>query len=364
MSRKRIVFTVTNDLNFDQRMIRISTSLFNNGYDVLLVGRSRKSSLPLTKQPFEQKRLNCWFETGPLFYVEYTIRLTFLLLTTKFNIICAIDLDSILPCYWISRLKNKPRVYDAHELFCEMKEISSRPRVYKVWKWIEKHTVPRFKLGYTVNQPIANEFRKMYGINYDVVRNMPVYQDSPITKKTEKFLIYQGAVNEGRSFETLIPAMQMVDIPLVICGIGNFFQQAKELVKEYQLEQKIIFKGALLPDDLRKITLQAWAGITLFDKEGKSNYYSLANRFSDYIQAGIPQLCVDYPVYRELNNLFEVAVLIEDLSPNALAEALNNLIRDKGLYLRLEKNCQEARKVFCWQEEEKKLIRFYQTHFN
>jgi hypothetical protein len=31
--------------------------------------------------------------------------------------ICAIDLDTITPCLAISKLKNIPRIYDAHEFF-------------------------------------------------------------------------------------------------------------------------------------------------------------------------------------------------------------------------------------------------------
>ncbi len=77
--------------------------------------------------------------------------------------ICAIDLDTILPVYYISNIKKIKRVYDAHELFCEMKEIVSRPKIYAAWKRIEKITVPQFKHGYTVNKPIADEFKKMYG---------------------------------------------------------------------------------------------------------------------------------------------------------------------------------------------------------
>ena len=43
--------------------------------------------------------------------------------------VCAIDLDTILPCYFISILRRKKRMYDAHELFTEMKEIITRPSV-------------------------------------------------------------------------------------------------------------------------------------------------------------------------------------------------------------------------------------------
>src|SRR6202008_1282968 len=106
------------------------------------------------------------------------------------------------------------------------------------------------------------------------------------------------------------------------------------------------------------ITLNAWIGVTLFDDRGLSNYYSLANRFFDYIQAGIPQLCVDFPVYRELNNQYEIAVLTRELDPDRLAAALNQLLTDEELYQRLQQNCMKARLELNWQHEEKELIKF------
>src|SRR5689334_7254172 len=111
-----IYFTVTTDLTYDQRMIRICTSLSNAGYTVILVGRKMKNSIPLSQQPFKQKRLFCFFEKGKLFYAEYNIRLFFYLLFKKMDGICAIDLDTILPCYFISVIKKITRIYDAHEL--------------------------------------------------------------------------------------------------------------------------------------------------------------------------------------------------------------------------------------------------------
>ncbi len=239
---KKIVFTVTTDLNYDQRMIRICTSLSNAGYKIELVGRKIKSSPELIQQPYTQKRIKCFFEKGKLFYAEYNIRLFFLLLFIKMACIGAIDLDTILPVYFISRLKKIQRLYDAHELFCEMKEIVERPAVYSIWKKIEKFTVPNFPSGYTVNGPIANEYKKMYGVNYEVIRNIALLRPLVIPKKTEKFILYQGAVNEGRSFETLIPAMKWVNCQLFICGDGNFMQQAKQLVAQHGLHDKIIFK--------------------------------------------------------------------------------------------------------------------------
>jgi glycosyltransferase involved in cell wall biosynthesis len=361
---KTIILTVTNDLTYDQRMIRICTSLADNGFRVILTGRKLRNSVPLSARPFEQVRLFCFFQEGKKFYAEYNTRLFFFLLKQRVDCICAIDLDTILPCYLASVLKRIPRVYDAHELFCEMKEIVTRPSIYKTWKLIEKWLVPKFKNGYTVNQPIAEEFRKMYGVEYIVVRNIPPFIADSLPAEPGDFLLYQGSVNEGRSFESLIPAMKQVNSTLVICGDGNFMTQCRFLVEKHGLHEKVLFKGKLTPDELKSFTKKARAGITLFDNKGLSNYLSLANRFFDYIHAGIPQLGVNYPAYREINNLYEVAVLIDDLTPESIAYECNRLLYDKNLYDSLRQNCITARKLFTWQNEEKTLVAFYKSRLS
>src|SRR4051794_34412650 len=98
-------------------MNRICTSLVENGYEVTLVGFKRRHSRPLREEKFTQKRLGLIFSKGKLFYAECNLRLFFYLLSRKMDGICAIDLDTILPCLRISKWKKIPRIYDAHELF-------------------------------------------------------------------------------------------------------------------------------------------------------------------------------------------------------------------------------------------------------
>jgi glycosyltransferase involved in cell wall biosynthesis len=361
---KRLVFTVTNDLSYDQRMIRICTSLSVAGYHITLVGRKQRNSIALRPAAFHQKRLSCIFDKGKAFYIEYNVRLFFYLLFKKTDLICAIDLDTILPCFFVSKLKRIERVYDAHELFCEMKEIVTRPRIYKIWKRIERFTVPKFQKGYTVNQLISDEFKKMYGSNYEVIRSVPVLRPFNIPEKREKYVLYQGAVNEGRSFETIIPAFREINARLLIAGDGNFMNQAVRLVKENQLTEKIVFLGKLFPEDLSRYTASAWIGLTIFENNGLSNYYSLANRFFDYIHACVPQLCVEYPAYLDLNKRFNIAVLIKELDSTNISKNLNRMLSDESLYFELQKNCIKAREELNWQQEEKKVLNFYQNIFH
>lgn len=361
---KRLYFTVTNDLTYDQRMHRICGSLAAAGYEVVLTGRKRKQSLPLDEKTFRQHRISCWFDRGKFFYTEYNIRLFFFLLFKKMDGLCAIDLDTILPCLWISRWKKIPRVYDAHELFSELKEVITRPGIQAFWLGVEKKAVPKYQWGYTVSESIAAEFYRRYNVEYKTIRNVPVLQPLPIPVTGEKFIVYQGAVNEARGFEYLIPAMKEVNARLVICGDGNYMKQLKLLISDHGLEQKVELKGMLSPDELRRIAGQAYIGVAVPEKEGLNQYLALPNKFFDYVHAGLPQVTVDYPEYRKMNKKWEVAVLISDLAPKRIAAALNNLLDDAVLHQRLRENCLIARESLNWQEEEKKLIEFYKTLFD
>jgi hypothetical protein len=85
--------------------------------------------------------------------------------------------------------------------------------------------------------------------------------------------------------------------------------------------------------------MEAMCGLTLFEPVGLNQYYSLSNRFFDYIMAGIPQICIAYPEYRTINNEFEVALLINDTEEDTIAEALNNLLCNAVVYDMLQRNC-------------------------
>ncbi len=212
-------------------MQRICDTLADAGYDVLLVGRKLKTSLPLSKESYRQHRLKCWFNKGKLFYSEFNIRLFFFLLFKKMDCICAIDLDTILPCYYISKLKAVKRVYDAHEYFSQLDEVVNRPAVYRFWQRVERRMLPRFKNGYTVCDSLAEEFKKNYNANYKVVRNVPSLIESKEQPGSDDVILYQGAVNKGRGLDKLVLAMKNINTKLWICGNGNFMKEMTSVVQ-------------------------------------------------------------------------------------------------------------------------------------
>ncbi len=361
MSKRKIIFTVSNDLTYDQRMIRICGSLARAGYEVVLIGRRKSNSIELSAQPFQQKRLSCFFEKGKFFYLEYNLRLFFYLLTQSCDAICAIDLDTIIPAFWGSKIKGKKIIYDAHEYYTETPEVIRRPWIKNIWERVGAFHIPRIAHAYTVGGALQKILSEKYQTPFALIRNLPLAKTASASTKIEPpVILYQGALNEGRGISEAIRAMQYIDdAQLWLAGEGDLSAALRNECRDLGLEKKVRFLGYLTPEKLQALTPQASIGLNLLANQSLNYYYSLANKTFDYIQAEVPALHMDFPEYQQLNAEYETALLLPDLSVEGIAKALQKLLTDAALYQRLTRNCQQAAKVLVWEEEEKRMIEFY-----
>lgn len=363
----KLVFTVTNDLCYDQRMQRICSTLCAEGHEVTLVGRFRKTSPLLPAADYRQIRLLCWFDQGKLFYLEYNLRLFWwLLLRKSFDVYTSIDLDTIMPCLGVARLKGKKCHYDAHEYFSEVPEVVDRPLTKWIWELVARICIPRVDRAYTIGPALAQIFQKRYGIPFQVVRNMPFQNSSPLStpqllnSSTPPIILYQGVLNAGRGLETAIAAMQKIEgAVLWLAGEGDLSEELRQLAKDLQVESKVCFLGYLTPVELRSVTLQASIGLNLLENRGLSYYYSLANKAFDYVQAGVPSIQMNFPEYLALQEEHRVFYLINRLEVEVLVRAIEHLLGDNELYLAMQANCRAAATEWCWEQEKGSLAEIY-----
>ena len=172
---QRIIVSVSNDLDTDQRVKKVCQTLFDLGFEVILIGRLLPNSLPL-KRSYKTVRLQLFFNKGFLFYAELNIRLFFKLLFGKPDILLSNDLDTLLPNFLIHKILKIKLVYDSHELFTEIPELKNRPGIKKIWTTIEKSILPNVDNMYTVNSQIAAYYHSKYRIPVQVIRKLPYKQ--------------------------------------------------------------------------------------------------------------------------------------------------------------------------------------------
>lgn len=360
---------VTNDLYTDQRVHKVCLFLKEQGYDVTLVGRKRKNSPELDARSYATHRMKLLFETGAKFYAAFNLRLFFFLLFRKCDLIVSNDLDTLLACRTAQRLKGKCRlVYDSHEYFTEVPELIHRPKVQNIWRGIERRIFPKLESIYTVNESIAEIYRKLYHKEVKVVRNIsPKWQVEQLQSKEKldipegkKLIILQGAgINVDRGAEEAIEAMKNLDAVLMIVGDGDVVPQLKERVKALGIEDRVIFFGKKPYKVMMNYTHFADIGLTL-DKANNMNYrYSLPNKVFDYMHTATPVVATNVVEVARVVRENEIGEILEDFTVESLRATLDALLNDPEKLERYRYNCRKAAEVENWENECRVLAEIY-----
>lgn len=369
---KTAIVSVINDLSTDQRVNKVCLTLHRLGYDVLLVGRKQRKSLPLAPRAYRMKRMKLLFEKGPAFYAAFNFRLFFFLLFHKADVLVSNDLDTLLPNYLIAKLKGIPIVYDSHEYFTGVPELENSPFKRGVWKRIEQFVFPKLKYVFTVNDSIARLYRDEYKVAVKVVRNVPMLSSRNKMErwktKTElglpenkKIVLLQGAgINVDRGAEEAVMAMQFVnDAMLLIIGSGDVIDVLKQMVSDLHLEEKVRFIAKLPFEELMQYTHHADIGLTL-DKDTNINYrFSLPNKVFDYIHSGIPVLASALVEVRKIVEGYNVGAIAESHEPEHIADRIEYMLNDPAKLGEWKENARIAAMELCWENEEQSLIEVY-----
>ena len=386
-----IIVAVTNDLVTDQRVDRTCRALCGDGWRVTLVGRRLPDSPELAPRGYAVHRMRLLFRRTAAFYAEYNIRLFLLLLFRRADAIFSNDTDTLAACCLSARLQGKPLYYDAHELFPDVPELQGRPRVQAVWRWIERKALPHVNHAFTVSQSVADEYRRRYGIDMTVVRNVPDIimesgklkvekRNSQLSNHSSNYtikqssnhsqLLYQGAVNIGRGLREMVDVLQLLpECRLTVAGDGDVLEEMKGYAAALPWHDRVEFLGRVQPDRLRTLTAQASLGLCLLEDLGLNYRYSLPNRIADFAQAGVPVLATDFPEIRHVIEEYGTGTLVEPLPADKsgdeyarfldrLAEAIRSALRYWGDMPEEEYRRRFARagEELNWQHEQHKLL--------
>lgn len=359
--KKKILTSAFSNLYTDQRIEKVCKTLFDSGYDIELIGNDWGGSEKM-ERPYPFGRIKIKSKTLKTAYFEFNWKLYKELKkkVDKNTILHANDIDALLPNYLISKKLNIPLVFDSHEIFTEMPAIQNRFS-QKVWRVLEKSIVPKIKFMMTESESYAEWFHEKYNVNPVVVRNIPrkILSIPEIPENNPKVILYQGAVNQSRGIDKVIVAMHFIqDAVLKIAGDGPKKKEYENLVIKEKLQDKVFFLGKLKPENLREVTKTADAGFSLEENNGVSYYYSLPNKVCDYIQSRVPLVMINFPEMLRIKEQFDIGEVITDHEPENIANALNKIL-DRGR-LDYKEELEKAAKVFCWENEEVKILQLFE----
>ena len=311
MSPRRIAVLVSNDLAYDQRVRKTCNTLMAAGWEPVLVGRRwRRQDAVNIDRPYPNFRVWLPFLTGPLFYLALQWGLVRALRRCRDEFDCvavwANDLDTLWPAVRASRRWGWHIAYDSHEWFTEAEGLKGRPVRKAIWQWWERRAFRGISSMLTVNVSIAGAYRSKYGLEVEVVPNVPERAETAVPMprsqlgwpEDARVLLMQGAfMDRDRGALDAVRALQhLPDHHLALIGSGPEHDEAPSVAMKLGVSGRLHVHGRMPFEQLRRCTAAADVGLSL-DRPTVDNFrFSLPNKLFDYLHAGIPVVCSDLPV--------------------------------------------------------------------
>ena len=340
----RIVNVVLNDFTRDNRVLKVSRSLADDGHEVTVVAL-HGTGLPMEEEAdgFGVVRTRIATARLPRGTVFGALKMTELALRVvwrwrKVDAWHCNDIEAFVLGWCAQRLNPRLRlVYDCHEFEAER---NAKPAIERrMVAWLERRMIRRASAVITVSPSIAAAYRERYtqhGIpEVHLVRNIPEvrppashgptpdhFRSSFNIPEGDFIALYQGAFTYNRGLETALEAMRGLEdsgIHLVLMGYGPL----QHLVDEAASDMSHVHVHPAVPyAEVLAHTRSADVGLVSVKPTCLSYLYCLPNKLFEYLLAGVPVLSNDLPDCRQLIEDFHAGRTVEADTPDNWREAL------------------------------------------
>jgi len=233
-------------------------------------------------------------------------------------------------------------------------------------RWSTEFTLKNAKKIITVSNFSKDEISKMYQLDEKKIKviyngyNKSLYRKIVDQRKIDEvlnrygierpFILYVGRLEKKKNIPTLIEAFNLMrennkDIKhkLVLVGDASFgYDEMKYIIREFDLEAKIIMPGWVREDDLPYI--YSSASIFVFP----SKYEGFGIPMLQAMSCQVPIAASSIPVLREVAG--EAAIFFDPDNKKSIENALTNLAKDSKLREKLIRNGAERVKNFSWEK--------------
>lgn len=253
----------------------------------------------------------------------------------------------------------KKIIFDSHEdvpaqiLDKEWIPYPLRKIISIVYKRYETYAVRQFDAVVAATPHIADAF-KGRAKRIVVINNYPKLDDIEFHNKPfaerERIICYAGGINALRGENIMIEAMKDVNGQLIIAGDHKI-----EIIEG----GKIKYVGFINRIKISELYNNARIGLCVL--QPASNYInSQPIKMYEYMTAGLPYICSDFPAWKELTRITGAGICINPKDSKELAKAINLLLDDPVKSEKMGKNGRAAvLNHFSWNIEERKLLNLY-----
>ncbi|PTG89346.1 capsular biosynthesis protein [Staphylococcus chromogenes] len=277
------------------------------------------------------------------------------------DVIHANDFDVMFMVYF-SGYKKANIIYDAHEIYAKSSNINKVKMISSLVQKIERYLVKKVSGFITVSHAAQGYYQTMkYPKIPEVVTNVPLKKQIDLEKNKHIHfeVVYQGQIVANRGYDEFLLAAQIEkETQFVIRGFGPIENHLKTLKSQNHI-QNCIFDEAVEVSELVPKLTESHVGVVLTKPVSINYEYTVSNKIFECIHAGLPVILSPVKEHQYLNDKYEFGIVIDEVTPEHIAQAVHTLRTDQKLYQKLRKNAIEAANELNWQKESEKLKELY-----
>ncbi len=167
--------------------------------------------------------------------------------------------------------------------------------------------------------------------NTIVINNYPFKSEfSPVNNshKVKKFrIIYAGGITRKRGISELIQSLPFIDptIQFKLILAGEIYPPSYENeLKALNGWENVEYKGILSRIDLKEALIDSFAGIAVFLPE-KNHVFSQPNKIFEYMSAGIPVICSNFPLWRKIVEGNQCGICVDPENREEIAKGIQHI---------------------------------------
>ena len=195
-------------------------------------------------------------------------------------------------------------------------------------RWLCRRFLTRATSVTTVGRGVADEYRRVYGIDAGIVTNSAPYADltpSPVGERIK--VVHSGAALRNRKLEVIVEAVQRSRSPLTLdlYLMPNDPAYLDELRSLASRDDRVRVMDPVPYSELLA-TLNAYdLGIHIIPPVNFNNAWSLPNKFFDYVQARLGLVIGPSPEMRENLERYGLGTTTRGFGTDDVVAALNTL---------------------------------------
>jgi len=305
-----------------------------------------------------------------LSYAEYVSKAFVHALKSGADLYAAHDLPPLLPTVLAAKLRRKPVVYRAHELWSETQ--AHVPFAW-FWRFLDRSLVPLCDQVVTPEENRSRIYREEFGAKRPplTVRNCPPYK-SPIesTRLRDELarqgiafstiVLYQGLIDSMRCIEEVAEATRYFDEGVVLVIIGSGWGKWADASSVLSGHDRIVVLPRVAYGELPPYTASADIGILLYRNDCRNNYYCAPNKVFEYMMMGLPVIAANYPGMLTLVEGGGVGLCVDPQDPKQIAAAVNRMAADSEARRAMRANgLRLSRERYNWENEFRPLFERY-----